>query len=251
MEPNDNKDVAMNADIHILDSEADAIRVAVRDWEATLRGGARVLGLATGGTMVPFYREWARRMRGDPLIAALTTFNLDEYYGIGQDHPGTFRRFMDTHCFGPLGIGPAQVRFLPAEPVPAVDAVCRAYEEAIEACGGLDVCLLGIGPNGHLAFNEPGTAFESRTHLAALTDETREANRPGFPGGRVPERALTMGLATVMQARQLVLLAFGAGKAEPVARALRGPVDPSLPASVVQRHPHVRVYLDHGAASGL
>jgi glucosamine-6-phosphate deaminase len=231
-------------------AEAAAARAAA-DWVGSLRGGARVLGLATGATVVPFYQAWVQKMAGDPLVQTLTTFNLDEYYGIGQAHPGTFRRFMDTHCFEPLGMTPAQVHFLPADPVPAVDTVCIAYEAALARAGGMDLCLVGIGPNGHLAFNEPGTPFESRTHLAALTDETRAANRPGFPGGLVPERALTMGLGTIMRARRIVLLAFGSAKADAVAAALAGPVDPAVPASILQRHRDVAVYLDREAAERL
>jgi glucosamine-6-phosphate deaminase len=242
-------DDRVGVDIRVYESDGEAVRAAVDAWVARIRAGARVLGLATGATMIPFYREWVRRMAGDPVIKTLITFNLDEYYGIGQDHPGTFRRYMDRHCFGPLGLLPHQVHFLPADPLPDVDRICLAYEAAIRAAGGLDLCLLGIGPNGHLAFNEPGTAFDSRTHLAALTDETRRANQDGFPGETVPERALTMGIATIMGATDLVLLAFGPAQAPPHAQALAGPIDPHTPASVLQQHPRVTVHLDRTAAA--
>jgi glucosamine-6-phosphate deaminase len=238
-------------DIIVQDTAQQAVVQAVKDWVLAIVGGERVVGLATGSTVVPFYREWAASMAGHPAMRELSTFNLDEYYGIGQDHPGTFRRFMDGHCFGPLGMSAAQIHFLPADPLDDVDRACVAYEEDLRRLGGIGPLLLGIGGNAHLAFNEPGTALDSRTHLCALTDETRRANQAGFPGGPVPERALTMGIGTIMEARELFLLAFGASKRAAVAAALRGPVTDAVPASALQRHQKVRVYLDREAAAGL
>jgi glucosamine-6-phosphate deaminase len=237
--------------VTIFDTAADAAVRAAEDWMADIERGARVLGLATGSSVIGFYAEWGRRMAGDARLKELTTFNLDEYYGIGQGHPGTFRRFMETMLFERLGLPSSVVHFLPADPMSDVDQVCIAYDAALEASGGLDACLLGIGQNGHLGFNEPCTPFESRTHLAALTDDTRAANREGFPGPQVPERALTMGLASIAAASRLTLLAFGRAKADAVHRALTGPVDPSLPASLLQRHPNASLYLDREAAARL
>lgn len=209
-----------------------------------------VLALPTGDTPKGLYRilaRWGREGILDPSRTII--FSLDEYLGIPRDHPGSFRTYMREHLLEHVRVG---AHYIP-EPMPDdPDEECRRYEDIIRDHGGLDLAVLGLGPNGHIAFNEPGTPFGSATHVAALSRETRvrEADLFGGPEA-VPERAITMGIRTIMNAREILLLAAGEGKAEAVRKALRGPVTPEVPASVLQLHPRLTVILDREAAAGL
>ena len=209
---------------------------------------ACVLGLPTGGTPLGMYAELAKAVaekRAD--FGGVTTFNLDEYCGLPPDDPQSYRAFMRVHFYEPCGLAPTQTR-IPDGNAPDPGAEALAYEAAIRAGGGIDLQVLGIGHNGHLGFNEPGTPADSRTHAVMLTEQTRQANARFFASlDGVPARAITMGLQTILEARELLLLANGADKARIVAAALRGPVTTGNPASLVQTHPRVTVILDAAA----
>jgi glucosamine-6-phosphate deaminase len=210
-----------------------------------------VLALPAGNTPLPVYAELARRHRERGLsFAQATAFTLDEYAGIGPDHQASFRRALDEALYRHVDLPPARAH-APDAGAADLDAACERYERAIAAAGGLDLCLLGIGGNGHVAFNEPGSPFDSRTRVADLADDTRAAAAGAFGGEPVPARALTIGIATILSARRCVLLAYGAAKAAVIARAIEAPASPALPASALQLHPDATIILDAAAASKL
>ena len=210
-----------------------------------------VLGLATGRTQVRVYAELVRRHREEGLgFDRVTTFNLDEYVGVDAEHPGAFRRYMREHLFDHVDLDPARV-FVPDGMTADVPAHCAEYEAAIVAAGGIDLQLLGIGADGHIGFNEPSSSLSSRTRIKTLTDETLRVNAADFPDGEVPRHVITMGIGTIMDARECLLLAVGADKAPAIAAAVEGPITASAPASVLQMHPRVRVVVDEGAAASL
>ena len=210
-----------------------------------------VLGLATGETMRPVYArlvELHRAGRAD--FARSVTFNLDEYVGISPDHPASFHSFMQQALFGPVGLPPARCH-LPRGDATDPAAEAERYEAAIITAGGIDLQLLGIGRNGHLAFNEPTSSLASRTRVKTLTETTRQANAPAFAPGPVPRHALTMGIGTILDSRSCLLLATGTAKAAAVARMIEGPLGADCPASALQLHPAVTVILDQAAAERL
>jgi glucosamine-6-phosphate deaminase len=210
-----------------------------------------VLGLPAGNTPRPLYAELVRRHRGGALsFARASGFNLDEYAGLPADHPASFRRFLDEQLYRQIDLLPARAH-APDGLAADLAAECARYERAIAEAGGLDLVLLGIGGNGHIAFNEPPAAFASRTRLVALTEATRAVAAAGFGATPVPTHALTMGVATILAARRCVLLAFGAGKAEAIARMLAAPPTPDVPASALQLHANATVIVDAAAASRL
>ncbi|MGI6149044.1 MAG: glucosamine-6-phosphate deaminase [Firmicutes bacterium] len=206
-----------------------------------------VLGLATGSTPLGMY-EWLIKYHQDGLdFSQVTTFNLDEYIGLAGDHPASYRYFMEEHLFGHVNV-PKERIFIPNGMAEDPEAECRAYDELIRKLGGIDLQVLGIGVNGHIGFNEPGTPFEATTHVAELTASTREANARFFASiDEVPTHAISMGIKSIMHARRIVLLANGEHKAEAVAAAVKGPVTPDLPASVLQLHPDVTFVVDEAA----
>jgi glucosamine-6-phosphate deaminase len=212
-----------------------------------------VLGLPTGRTPITLYAELSRRARaGEVAFSRATTFNLDEFLGLPPTHPGSYRQFMERHLFEHAGLTEPRVHFLngaASDP----DAECERYERAIEAAGGIGLQVLGIGSNGHIGFNEPGPELAARTHRVVLRPETRRANAALFDGqvDRVPEQALSMGMATILHARRLVLIATGERKADCVKRMIDGPLTTLLPASFLQVHPDVLVMLDEAAAGRL
>jgi glucosamine-6-phosphate deaminase len=238
--------------IHIFDSAGEtAHAVAQRIAVAVRAVPGMTVGLATGRTQVPVYAA-LRRMRaaGEVTFEAVSTFNLDEFTGIDAADPGSFRRFMDEHLFGRVDIHPDRIHFLNGRAAD-LDAECDRYEAAIEAAGGLDLQILGIGANGHIGFNEPGDELVSRTHRVRLHDVTRRENAALFGGDpvRVPREALSMGMGTILKARTLVLIAAGERKARCIERTIHGPLTTRLPASFLQTHRDVELYLDRGAAS--
>jgi glucosamine-6-phosphate isomerase len=234
---------------------ADEIAAVVADvFEAVVRRKRdAVLGLATGSTPLPAYRELIRRHEAGtgPSYAAVACFNLDEYVGLPAGHEQSYRATIARELTDGLGISPERVN----GPDPNPDGLPTAgehYEALIEAAGGIDVQLLGIGSDGHLAFNEPGSSLASRTRIKTLTAQTQKDNARFFGSpGQVPTHVLTQGLGTILQARHLLLVATDAGKAAAVAAAVEGPVSASCPASVLQLHPHATVLLDPPAASRL
>lgn len=211
-----------------------------------------VLALPTGQTPIGLYGELARRCREEDIsFAEVRTFNLDEFVGLPTDHPASFETYMMEHLFSHVDIDLAKVR-IPNGNAPNLEQECRAYEREMAAVGGVDLAIVGIGANGHIAFNEPGTPFDSRTRVIELTASSRAAHAAEFGNAdQVPERAITMGIGTILQARRIVLLALGADKAEIVARAIEGPVTRDVPASALQTHPNVLVMLDRDAAARL
>ena len=211
------------------------------------------LGLPTGKSPVATYAE-LRRMYEAGLVdfSRVRTFNLDEFAGIGPSHPGSFRRFMDEHLFRHVNLPATHIQFLNGA-TPDLDAECARYEEAITAVGGIDLQFLGIGANGHIGFNEPAEGLCAHTHVAELQEASREANAQWFGGDwtKVPERALSMGMATILNARQIVLMATGAEKADAVYGMIEGLITTRLPASILQVHPRVTVMVDRQAAERL
>lgn len=207
-----------------------------------------VLALPTGRTPLPLYNELATRCEARRIdFEQVRTFNLDEWVGISPDAPGSYAAFMAEHLISRVNLKPEHCH-IPNSLAPDPVVECARYEQLIREAGGIDLAILGIGHNGHIGFNEPGTPFTARTHVARVTPETRESNRWSFPTEDVPTLALTVGIATILDARRIVLLATGADKAEMLARALHGPVGPAVPASALRLHPDVRIVADAAAA---
>lgn len=212
-----------------------------------------VLGLPTGQTPVPLYGELTSLYRRGRLdFANATTFNLDEFEGLSGSDPHSYRAFMQRHLFDAVNLPSRRIHFLNGR-APDARVECARYERAIRRAGGIDLQVLGLGSNGHIGFNEPGSSLISATHRTRLTAATRRANAEWFDGrvSEVPRHGLSMGMATILQARQIVLLATGAGKAACVAGAVRGPITPRLPASFLQLHGAVEMWLDRAAARKL
>ena len=238
--------------VRVFESPEDSARaLAARIAEAIRTKPDLVLGLPTGKSPVATYGE-LRRMHhaGDVDFRRVHTFNLDEFAGVSPSHPGSFRRFMDEQLFAHVNLQPSHIHFLDGA-VSDLDAECDRYEAAIAAAGGIDLQLLGIGANGHIGFNEPGETLISRTHRVALHDITRRDNAALFDGkpGRVPREALSMGMGTILKAGAIVLIASGERKAACVERTVRGPLTTHLPASFLQTHRQVELFLDRAAAS--
>jgi glucosamine-6-phosphate deaminase len=211
-----------------------------------------VIGLATGSTPLGVYRRLIEMHRDQGLdFSTVTTFNLDEYVGLPPDHEQSYYTFMWANLFDHINVEPSRVH-IPQGTVDDLDAFCVWYERQIARAGGLDLQILGIGANGHLAFNEPGSSLGSRTRVKQLTEKTIHDNARFFDDpSHVPRFAITMGIGTIMGARKLLLLANGAGKAEAIRATLEGPVTAMVPATIVQLHPHAHIIVDEAAASKL
>lgn len=238
--------------IEVLGSPADAAIHAARIVLERIREGrVRVLGLATGGTMVPFYASLVATAHAARLsFRSLSSFNLDEYAGLASAHASSFHAYMERNLFAHADFDPARIH-LPDGNATDLNTEAIRYERAIAASGGIDLQVLGIGRNGHIGFNEPGSSFASRTRVVALSPQTRIDNAADFAGEPVPERALTMGIATILEARELVLLATGSHKADALAAAFKDRASAACPASALQDHPRVRVVCDEAAAACL
>lgn len=211
-----------------------------------------VIGFATGSTPIGLYKQLIRLHKEEGLdFSGITTFNLDEYIGLAPDHPQSYNKFMWEELFAEINVRREAVN-IPIGNVEDVDRFCVNYERSIVEAGGLDMQILGIGKNGHLAFNEPGSSLQSRTRRTALTRNTIASNARFFDSpNQVPRFAITMGVGSIMEARQLLMLASGADKAAAIQAALEGPVSIMMPASIMQMHPDVRVILDAAAAAEL
>ena len=210
-----------------------------------------VLGLATGGTPVGAYAqlvEWYNK--GDLDFSEVTTVNLDEYRGLPKEHPESYWSFMHRNLFDLVNIRPEAIN-LPDGTNMDAEGECARYDAVIKSVGGVDLQLLGIGHDGHIGFNEPGEAFELETHCVDLTEATIEANKRFFDGNEdlVPKQAYTMGIKTIMQARKVLMVVNGKGKAEIVKKAFFGPVTPEVPASILQMHPDFILVGDEEAFS--
>lgn len=212
-----------------------------------------VLGLATGSTPVGTYKEIIRMHKEEGLdFSQIVTFNLDEYVGLPPDHPESYRYFMNENLFNHINIRMENTH-VPDGMAKDIPAHCREYESMIKEAGGIDVQLLGIGANGHIAFNEPGSSLGSRTRVKTLTEKTRQDNARFFDNdiNQVPKYAITMGIGTILESRKLILLANGENKADAIARAIEGPITAQCPASVIQLHRDAIVIVDKAAASKL
>lgn len=238
----------------VIQRDGDAVASVVADAIDRLVSSKpdAVLGLATGSSPLGVYGELVRRHRAGGIAFGRTTaFLLDEYIGLPPGHPESYRAFISQHFSDLVDIDPAKIH-VPDGQASDVEAACADYEAEIHAAGGIDLQLLGIGADGHLGFNEPTSSLASRTRVKTLTEQTRNDNKRFFGDiDDVPRHVLTQGIATILQARHLVLIAIGDGKAEPIARAVEGPVASMCPASAIQLHPHATVVIDEAAAAHL
>ena len=237
----------------VLSTAADVSRRAAEVIvECVQKKSKAVLGLATGGTPLGTYRELIHEYRAGKIsFREVTTFNLDEYVGLGPEHPQSYRKFMREHLFSKADFDAANCH-VPDGLAGDYEQYCESYEQKIRDSGGIDLQLLGIGTDGHIAFNEPGSSLASRMRLKALTERTRVDNSRFFEDGEeVPYLAVTMGVGTILEARRILLLATGANKANAVRAFIEGPVTAQITASALQLHPHVTVLLDEPAAEWL
>lgn len=211
---------------------------------------AAVLGLATGSTMEPVYAQLLQHMQQAAIdVSQLTTFNLDEYIGLSADHPQSYNFYMYQHLFNHLNL-PAHNVHLPDGLASHIEEACQSYSAAIQAAGGLDLQLLGIGSNGHIGFNEPQTCFNSRTHVVELSAQTRIDNGRFFADpSQTPSHAITMGILDIMEAKEIILVATGPNKTQIMAQLYDSAIDEALPASALKQHPNLTIVLDREAAA--
>lgn len=219
---------------------------------AQIRGKpGSVLGLATGSSPMGVYKLLEEYYRRGVDFSQVTTFNLDEYVGLSAEHPQSYRHYMEEHLFSKVNIG-RDNSHVPNGMAADLEEECRRYEELIRRSGGIDLQLLGIGSNAHIGFNEPGTAFGSTTQVVDLAESTISDNARFFASlDEVPTQAISMGIKSIMHAKTIVLMANGGSKADAIFAAVRGPVTPEVPASVLQLHPSVTFVVDQAAGSRL
>jgi glucosamine-6-phosphate deaminase len=240
-------------EIIILPTAAEVGRVAAATIASiVVRKPSAVIGLATGSSPQGIYADLKRRVDlGEISFAEAQGFALDEYVGIPLEHPESYANVIAREVVTPLGFDPARVR-VPDGRAEDLEVAAREYDEAIRAAGGIDVQILGIGRNGHIGFNEPTSSFASRTRIKTLAPRTREDNARFFDSlEQVPMHCMTQGLGTILDARQLVLVAQGSAKAHAVAAAVEGPLSSFVPGSALQLHQHATVVIDEDAAAEL
>ncbi|MBW9144516.1 glucosamine-6-phosphate deaminase [Clostridium sp. CM028] len=211
-----------------------------------------VLGLATGDTPLGMYKELiALYNKKEVDFNEVRTFNLDEYYGINREDPQSYYNYMINNLFNSINVNVKNIN-VPDGMAMDIEASCRGYENKIKEVGGIDMQILGIGGNGHIGFNEPDVTFEAETHLVNLNEQTIEANSRFFKSRKdVPVKAISMGIKTIMNSKKIILLANGLNKAEAIERAVKGKINPNMPASILQLHNDVTIILDKKAASNL
>ncbi|RTZ41104.1 glucosamine-6-phosphate deaminase [Candidimonas sp. SYP-B2681] len=209
-----------------------------------------VLGAATGGTMEPIYARFVQQAHQERLdLSQLISFNLDEYVGLGADHPKSYAAYMREHLFNYLGFNESR-HHLPDGQAKNLEEHCVEYSAKVQQHGGIDLQLLGVGSNGHIGFNEPGTAFDSRCHVVQLSERTRIDNSRFFAKNAiVPASAITMGLQDIMDAREILLIATGESKAPILAEYYQNDITEAIPFTVLKRHPNVKIIVDEAAAS--
>lgn len=238
----------------VIESDADAVSKRAAGFVASLirRKPDCVLGLATGGTPRGTYKELIRMHQEEGLdFSQVMSFNLDEYVGLDPEHEQSYRYFMQENLFNHINIAPEKTH-VPDGRVADLEAYCRQYEQMIKDAGGIDLQLLGVGRDGHIAFNEPGSSLGSRTRLKTLTGETITDNARFFGSeDKVPRLAITMGVGTILESRQCLLLALGRSKAQAVQGAIEGPVTAQVTASALQLHQDVIAVVDEKAAAWL
>jgi glucosamine-6-phosphate deaminase len=240
-------------EVLIQPTAEEAARLVARIVAHDLRANPHlVLGLATGQTMERVYRHLVRMHKDEKLDFSLcSTFNLDEYVGLFPSDQNSYRHYMDHNLFRHVNVDPRNTH-LPNGLADDLDAECRRYEALIQRFGGIDLQLLGIGKAGHIGFNEPLSALRSRTRVKALTPTTLKQNAALFGGeDRMPRRAITMGVGTILECRRCILLATGDSKAEVVAKAVEGPITSMISATTLQLHPRCSVVVDEEAAAEL
>lgn len=211
-----------------------------------------IIGFATGSTPLGLYKELIRMHKEEGLdFSKITSFNLDEYVGLPPTHPESYHYFMWENLFKHININPSNVH-IPMGMVEDVEIFCNWYEEKINCYGGIDLQILGIGSNGHIAFNEPGSSLGSRTRIKTLGEKTRLDNSRFFETiEQVPKYAITMGVGTIMESKRLLLLANGLNKADAIKATVEGPITAMVPATIVQLHRYATIIVDKDAASKL
>lgn len=240
-------------EIVIVPTSLDAATIAARAIERVVVSHANpVLGLATGSSPLGIYAELIRRHRAGLSFAHATAFLLDEYVGLEPTHPEAYRAFIEREFTSQIDL-PDESLFGPDGNSADLPSVAQLYEDQIAAAGGIDLQILGIGSDGHIGFNEPGSSLGSRTRLKTLTNDTRIDNARFFDGvvDDVPRHVLTQGIGTILDSRHLLMIAAGESKATPIAAAVEGPITAMVPASALQLHPHTTVILDEKAAAEL
>lgn len=222
----------------------------VNEWLALIQKNPRaVLGLATGSTMKPVYEQFVKQVKNRHIdLSQLSTFNLDEYIGLGAEHPQSYHYYMQHYLFGQLDFDVTKTH-LPDGLCANLQQQCEQYTGLIQALGGIDWQLLGVGSNGHIGFNEPGTPFDSTTHVVDLSEQTRVDNSRFFTDkSQMPTQAITLGLNEIMASKRILLLATGESKAQVVADLYHSPVTEDMPASILKTHPNVQILVDQAAA---
>lgn len=240
-------------EIIILPTPAEVGRVAAAKIASVVaKKPSAVIGVATGSSPQGIYTDLKRRVdAGEISFAEARAFALDEYVGIPLEHPESYASVIQRDVIDPLGFEPSRVR-VPDGRASDLEFAAKEYDAAIRAAGGVDVQILGIGANGHIGFNEPTSSFASRTRIKTLAPSTREANARFFDSlDQVPTHCMTQGLGTILDARELVLVAQGPSKADAVAAAVEGPLSSFVPGSALQLHEHATVVVDEEAAAGL
>ncbi len=239
------------AEVVIVDTPEAAGTLVARHIAARVRDEpAFTLGVATGSTPLPVYAALARERAAGLDLSGVTAFALDEYVGLPEDHPESYHSVIRREVTEPLGLDPARVH-VPDGDAATIATAGERYEAALDAHGGVDLQLLGIGTDGHVGFNEPGSSLASLTRIKTLTATTRADNARFFDSpDEVPTHCITQGIGTILRAGHLVLLAFGSGKADAIATAVEGPITASVPGSCIQLHRHVTVVVDEAAAAG-
>jgi glucosamine-6-phosphate deaminase len=233
--------------VTVFKDERTLARTLATQIAATLKETpATVFGLPTGRTPIRLYHELGS-IHAD--FSRATTFNLDEFLGVGPEHPGSYRAFMQQHLFSRVNLAPERIHVLDGA-APDPEGECARYEAAIADAGGIDLQVLGIGTNGHIGFNEPARELAARTHRVTLKESTRRSNAALFGGdaGKVPKEALSMGMGTILHARRIVLIATGKSKARCIDLVVNGPITTKMPASFLQVHSNVELMLDEAAA---
>lgn len=235
--------------VHVFGTAKKASLAAAQIFAAEiLRNPEAVLGLATGSTPIDTYQQLIQwHQQGLLDFSRCQSFNLDEYVGLNADHPQSYRYFMNQQLFDHINMAASHV---PSGVAKNLKAECRRYDKAIEKAGGIDIQFLGIGHNGHVGFNEPCDKFVYGTQVVTLSDSTIQANKRNFDReADVPRQAISLGMGGIMQAKQIVLVALGQGKAKAVRQMIKGDVDPQVQASMLRLHPQCVVLLDQPAAS--
>jgi glucosamine-6-phosphate deaminase len=243
------KDKDLNMRIILSGSKSEAVKtVATILTDHIASNPSAVIGLATGRTMEPLYAEWVRVAKESNIDhSGCFFFMLDEYLGIPSHHPSSFKEYIVEHLIRPMNLRMDQVAFPPTQSEDLSQAAAH-YESLIRESGGIDIQLLGIGTNGHIGFNEPGSSAATRTRIVSLSDETKKANAFHFQGS-MPDQALSMGIATILESKALVLLATGNSKAETIKYLLNHHDDPGCPATFLKSHSHFTLVLDPEASS--